>query len=83
MYKKIMAALIACLVAVGAFGAVEAATRDEIAAIHVKKASDFKFWTKNSAAKQKLIEYVADVTDKKSKNFIPIADRIAVSALIL
>ena len=78
MYKKIMAALIACLVAVGAFGAVEAATRDEIAAIHVKKASDFKFWTKNSAAKQKLIEYVADVTDKKSKNFIPIADRIAV-----
>ena len=39
MYKKITAALIACLVAVGAFGAVEAATRDEIAAIHVKKAS--------------------------------------------
>ena len=78
MNKKIMAALIACLVAVGAFGAVEAATRDEIAAIHVKKASDFKFWAKNSAAKQKLIEYVADVTDKKSKNFIPIADRIAV-----
>ena len=39
MNKKIMSALIACLVAVGAFGSVEAATRDEIAAIHVKKAS--------------------------------------------
>ena len=78
MKKKILAAVTAVLIAFGSFGAVEAASRAEIAAIQVKKASDFKFWTKNSVAKQKLIEYVKDVTDKRSKNFIPIEDRIAV-----
>ena len=78
MKKKILAAVTAVLIAFGSFGAVEAASRAEIAAIQVKKASDFKFWTKNSVAKQKLIEYVKDVTDKRSKNFIPVEDRIAV-----
>ncbi len=78
MKKKILAALAAGLMALSSFGAVDAATRDEIAAIQVKKAKDFKFWTKDAAAKQQLVEYVADVTDKRSKNFIPVADRIAV-----
>ena len=78
MRKKIFVALTACLIAFGNFATVDAASRDEIAAIHVKKPSDFKFWTKNSVAKQKLIEYVKDVTNKRSKNFIPVADRIAV-----
>ena len=78
MIKKIFTALIAVLIALSTFGVADAMPRDEISAIQVKKAKDFKFWTKNSAAKQKLIEYVADVTDKRSKNFIPIADRIAV-----
>ncbi len=78
MKKKILAAVTAVLIAFGSFGAVDAASRAEIAAIQVKKASDFKFWTKNSVAKQKLIEYVKDVTDKRSKNFIPVEDRIAV-----
>ena len=76
--KKILAALTAALIAFAPFISVDAATRDEIAAIQVKKPSDFKFWTKNSVPKQKLIEYVKDVTDKHSKNFIPIEDRIAV-----
>ena len=78
MRKKFLAAMMAGLFAFGSFVAADAATRDEIAAIQVKKAADFKFWTKNSVAKQKLIDYVADVTNKKSKNFIPIEDRIAV-----
>ena len=77
MRKKILAALAAGLIAFNSFGVVDAATRDEIAAIQVKKAKDFKFWNKDAAAKQKLIEYVSDVTNKKSKNFIPIEDRIA------
>ena len=77
MLKKILAAVTAGLIAVGSFGVVDAATRDEIAAIQVKKAKDFRFWDKNSVAKQKLIEYVTDVTNKNSKNFIPIEDRIA------
>ena len=78
MRKKILAAVTAGLIAFGTFGAVDAMPRDQIAQIQVKKASDFKYWTKDSAAKQKLIEYVTDVTNKKSKNFIPVADRIAV-----
>ena len=78
MRKKILAALTAGLIAFGTFNAVDAMPRDEIAAIQVKKAKDFKFWAKDSAAKQKLIEYVSDVTNKKSKNYIPVEDRIAV-----
>ena len=78
MKKKFLAMLAAGMIALGSFGAVDAATRDEIAAIQVKKAKDFKYWTKDSVAKQKLVEYVTDVTNKRSKNFIPVADRIAV-----
>ena len=78
MRKKILAAVTAGLIAFAPFISVDAATRSEIAAIQVKKPSAFKFWTKNSVPKQKLIEYVKDVTDKHSKNFIPIEDRIAV-----
>ena len=76
--KKFLAALTAGLIAFGSFGTVDAMPRDQIAQIQVKKAKDFKYWAKDSAAKQKLIEYVTDVTNKKSKNFIPVADRIAV-----
>ena len=78
MRKKILAAITAGLIALGSFGIADAMPRDQIAKIQVKKASDFKYWTKNSVAKQKLIEYVTDVTNKNSKNFIPVADRIAV-----
>ena len=78
MCKKILAALTAGLIAFAPFISVDAATRDEIAAIQVKKAKDFKYWTKNSVARQKLVEFVTDVTDKRSKNFIPVEDRIAV-----
>jgi len=78
MKKKILAALTAGLIAFGSFGIVDAMPREQIAQIQVKKAKDFKYWTKDSVAKQKLIEYVADVTNKKSKNFIPVEDRIAV-----
>ncbi len=77
MKKKILAALTAGLIAFAPFAAADAMTRDEISAIQVKKPSDFKYWTKDSVPKQKLIEFVKDVTDKKSKNFIPIEDRIA------
>lgn len=35
-------------------------------------------WTANSAAKETLLAYVDAVTDKSSKDFIPIEDRIAV-----
>lgn len=78
MKKKLLAALTAGLIALGSFGISDAATRDEIAAIQVKQASDFKYWNKNSAAHKKLVSYVEDVTNSNSPNFIPVADRIAV-----
>ncbi len=78
MRKKICAALTAGLIAFGTFGVVDAMPRDQIAQIQVKRAKDFKYWAKDSVAKQKLVEYVTDVTNKRSKNFIPVADRIAV-----
>ena len=56
----------------------QAASRAEIAAIKVNKPSDFKYWTENSTVKRQIVNYVKDVTNKKSKNFIPVEDRIAV-----
>ena len=78
MRKKILAAIAAGLITFSSFGAVDAMPRDQIAQIQVKKAKDFKYWNKNSVANQKLVEYVSDVTNKKSKNFIPVEDRLAV-----
>ena len=78
MKKKFLAALTAALIAFGSFGVVDAMPRDQIAQIQVKRAKDFKFWTKDAIPIKKLVEYVNDVTNKKSKNFIPVADRIAV-----
>lgn len=67
----------------GSFGSfniseVNAATRAEIAAVQVKKSGNFKYWNKDSETLAALKSYVKDVTNKKSKNFIPVEDRIAV-----
>jgi len=77
MKKKILSAILAGLFALGSFSISDAASREEIAAIKVSKSGNFKYWEKNSEAKDKLIAYVKDVTNKKSKNFIPVEDRIA------
>ena len=79
MKKKILAAALAGMMTFGiAFTTqTQAATRDEIAAIKVSKSGKFNYWTKDSEAKQQLISYVKDVTNKSSKNFIPVEDRIA------
>ena len=67
MRKKILAAVTAGLIALSSFGiSTQAATRDEIAAIQVKRPGDFKCWTKDAVAKQKLVDFVTDVTNKKS-----------------
>ena len=80
--KKLLTAALAGMMAFGAFTVdmqnTEAATRAELGAISVSKKGNFKYWTKNSAAKAALVNYVKDVTNKNSKNFIPVEDRIAV-----
>ena len=78
MNKKFLGAITAGLIAFAPFTMADAMPRDQIAQIQVKKAKDFKFWSKNSVAQQKLVDYVQDVTNKKSKNFIPVEDRYAV-----
>lgn len=76
MRKKFFAALTAILIAFCSLN-VNAATRDEIAAINVKTAADFQFWTDDSPTKQKIVEFVEDVTNPNSENYIPPEDRIA------
>ena len=78
MRKKILAAIAAGLITLGSFGvSTQAATRDEIAAIHVKRPGDFKYWNKNSPTLQKITAFVKDATNPKSPNYIPPEDRIA------
>ena len=80
MKKKILAGILAGAMAFGVFGNFEAqaATRAEISAIQVKKSGNFKYWNKDSETLAALKNYVKDITNKKSKNFIPVEDRIAV-----
>lgn len=77
MRKKILAAIAAGLIALSSFGVSNAATRDEIAKIHVQTAADFQFWTENSPTLSKIVEFVEDVTNPYSENYIPPEDRIA------
>ena len=77
MRKKILAAIFAGLMSFNLFGDVQAASRAEIAAINVKRPADFKYWADNSQVKKQIINYVKDVTNPRSKNFIPVEDRIA------
>ena len=80
--KKLLTAALAGMMALGIMSVdipnANAATRAELAAINVSKKGNFKYWEKTSPAREQLISYVKDVTDKASKNYIPVEDRIAV-----
>ena len=77
--KKLLACAMAGMVTLGiAFTETSAATRDEIAAIKVSKSGKFNYWSADSEVKNKLVDYMKDITNKNSKNFIPVEDRIAV-----
>ena len=80
MKKKILTGILAGLMAFGSFGnfEVEAASRAEISSIKVNKGGNFKYWEKDSKTLAALKNYMKDITNKKSKNFIPVEDRIAV-----
>ena len=75
--KKVIAALMAGMFAFGSFTAVDAASRAELVAIKVQTAADFQYWEKNAPTKKALVKYVQDVTNPRSKNYIPPEDRIA------
>lgn len=56
---------------------VDAASRAEVAAIHVQKAADFKYWNDNSPTIAALTQFVEQATDPTSKGYIPPEARIA------
>ena len=43
-----------------------------------KKAHQLSLWSENAVSKKALIDYVDSVTDRKSPDYIPLMDRIAV-----
>ncbi len=78
-FKKIAYAVLAGMIALGVNpDTTSAMSTQEISQIKVSKSGNFKYWTKDADAKQKLVAYVKDVTNKSSKNFIPVEDRLAV-----
>jgi len=76
--KKRFLLVLTCIFVICCTGFSLAATRAELAAIHVSKAGNFQYWTEESPAKQALLNYVKTVTNEKSPDFIPVEDRIAV-----
>ena len=80
--KKLLTAALAAMMTLGAFTvdiqSTQAATRAELGAINVGKKGNFQYWQKKSEAKEALVDFVKDVTNPRSKNFIPVEDRIAV-----
>ena len=76
-FKKLSAMILAGIFSFTFFGDTQAATREEIAAIKVETAKDFKYWNEDSQVLQKVINFVEDATNPVSKNFIPAEDRIA------
>lgn len=74
-----LACALAAVIGCGWAYEAEAAARAEIGQITVnQKGSDFRYWNKDAASYQALTDYIRDITNKKSKNFIPVEDRIAV-----
>ena len=67
--KKILSTLIVCVMLCGIFGGC---------AQTPEKNERFNAWVDNSEPVKALKEYVEDVTNQKSQNFIPTEDRIAV-----
>ena len=78
--RNYVAATLAAMLAFwGAMPSLEAASREEIAAVRVNaNGKDFKYWQKDAPSLAKLQAYVKSVTNPKDKDFIPVKDRIAV-----
>ncbi len=60
------------------FGNMQAASREEIAAINIKTASDFRYWNADSPTLKTITQFVVESTTPGHRHFIPTSDRIAV-----
>ncbi|MBQ1915564.1 MAG: haloacid dehalogenase-like hydrolase [Selenomonadaceae bacterium] len=77
MSSCIFSAMLALSVVVGSTGG-QAATREEVAAVHVAVPSDFQYWNADSPTLKKITQFVEESANPLSSKFIPVADRIAV-----
>ena len=80
-HRKIYTAIMASVIGFGSLlcsPQSEAASREEIAAINVVTASDFKYWNEDSPTKRKITRFVEDAINPASSRFIPEANRVAV-----
>ena len=80
--KKILSAVVAfgMLTTFGNFSEVSAANVNDIRSISIRSdGSNFQYWNQNSKAFRALKNYVEDVTNPNSSNYIPIRDRIVVT----
>ena len=77
MKKKLLSTVLAGMIALGVTFGAQAATREEVAAIKVENANDFKYWNENSPTLQKIIKFVEEAKNPLSKNYIPVENRIA------
>ena len=78
--KKIMSCAFAATLAVSILpnSNAQGASREEIAAISVETAADFRYWNAGSPTLKKITRFVEEATNENSPNFIPEANRIAV-----
>lgn len=77
--KKLLIGALSAMVCCSFAYEAEAASRAEISQIAVnQRGSNFQYWNKDAASYQVLTNYVKDITDKSSKNYIPEKDRVAV-----
>ncbi len=80
--RKLYTVALAAMIGFGLLAgtqASEAMPRSEIAKISVnQKGTNFNYWNRDSESWKALTGYVKDVTDSKSRNFIPKEDRVAV-----
>ncbi len=77
--KKIGSCVLAAALGLCITFGTEAAPRSEIGSISVKRdGSDFRYWSEDARAYREIRDYVKDVTDPASDNYIPREDRLAV-----
>ncbi len=76
-FKKLSALILAGVITFGSFSISNAMSREEISAINVSTANDFKYWNEDSPTLQKIIKFVEDAKNPVSGHFIPVEDRIA------
>ena len=83
MQKRCIAAMIAAVMTIASAApltvsaeSVEASATEGL--VQEDQEFTFEYWTEGAPSLETLKEYVADVTDEASPNFIPAADRIAV-----